>query len=43
MEDNPDHFFKDTAFLREFLAFIPHEAISEEGSDAEDEEEIEEI
>lgn len=40
LEDDPNYFFKDTAFLRVFLSFLP----STDGSQSqEDEEEIEEL
>lgn len=40
LEDDPNHFFKDTAFLRVFLSFLPS---AEEEHPEEDNEEIEEI
>lgn len=40
LEDDPNYFFKDTAFLRVFLSFLPS---TEESQSQEDEEEIEEL
>lgn len=38
MEDDPNYFFKDTAFLREFLAFLPDGSKDEDSDDEELEE-----
>lgn len=39
LEDDPNHFFKDTAFLRVFLSFLPESESYHEG----DEEDLEEL
>lgn len=39
LEDDPNHFFRDTAFLRVFLSFLPDAESYQEG----DEEELEEL
>ena len=41
MEDNPNYFFKDTAFLRQFLDLLPREAMAEKvvfGAESSDDE-----
>ncbi len=40
LEDDPNYFFKDTAFIRVFLSFLPH---TEETQTVEEDDEIEEI
>jgi exonuclease V gamma subunit len=40
LEDDPNYFFKDTAFLRVFLSFLPN--TTSDSSD-EDEDELEEL
>lgn len=42
LEEDPNYFFKDTAFLRIFLSFLPKET-AEENSSVEDDDDIEEI
>lgn len=36
LEDDPNYFFKDTAFLRTFLQFIPEDKTEEEDNDIDD-------
>ena len=36
LEDNPNYFFKETAFLRVFLGFLNKEEKQEEPEDADD-------
>lgn len=40
LEDDPNYYFKDTAFLREFLQFIPRDTSHEDFSDDEELEDL---